>query len=205
MFTSGSEEVVERDTSPDVVLSNTLGDGIDIEVYDSATATLLMTIPGGTSAAVPKILENGQPAPATGNSPLAHIPLAVDVWFTGKFGEERMPLYHLPFNINKPRTFNLQPRPFTALPSSSLSPALMALAMKSASTSASVSASAGAGTGTGTGTGTQSRQPSSSSTSTSTTFPTGSPPRKAILLEPIIEEAFENCRYDPITGRYRIV
>jgi hypothetical protein len=161
----------EREIVPDVVLQNSLGDGIDIEVFDSVSGSLLMRVPGGTCIPVPKVGDSAfRPV---GGSPLAQVPQSVDVWFLGKFGEERMPIYHLPFNVNKPKTYNLQPRELSEK-TEYLPPAVM-------------STPPGA----------------SRSRSESAVSPSSPTKRQQVILEPIIEETYENSRYDPITGRWR--
>ena len=136
-----SEEDAERQNVPDVLISNSLGSGIDFDLYDSATNSKLMTVKDGEVKAV--VHFNRQ---LNAN----HISSLVDVRFLGEFGEQREHLLQLPFNINRPKICNLH----------YCSPE---------------------------------------------DIPSGSPKVKKMrptVLEPIVEEVFENARYDPITARY---
>ena len=133
--------VAEREDVPDVVINNTLGPDIVLDICDSATTMKLMTIQGLESKAVPRapIDYVGGPTLTPGSTSTAaagtgsasgstgpHPPLTarkacdvhsvVDIHFAGQFGEERLPLLHLPFNITRPRTYNLLPRPLPEEP-----------------------------------------------------------------------------------------
>lgn len=135
------DETVERELVPDIVVDNLLGDSLDMELSDSASGEKLLTLAAGESAAVPRVKDVGNHASTSG------MPSAVNIHFTGAFGEERFPLYNLPFNINKPRAYHLQTRV----------------------------------------------APSSGSANS----------RQMIVIEPIVEEVYENSRYDPMAGRWR--
>ena len=149
-----SSDIVEREEISDVLIHNTLGFGIELDIYDSASGVLIMNLKGIDSKPVPRLQIPGKKRNFTG--PIRNIPSVVDLHFRG--GVERQPLHHIPFNINKPRAYNLHP----------------CLGVVDTSVeSCSVS-------------GKRRSVPHT-------------PP---ILIEPIEEEVFENCRYDLIIGRY---
>lgn len=139
----------------DVIINNSLGSGIDIEVYDSASSEILLTLKDGEATGIPclrtKKDNSLKSAAASGFTAIS----AVDIHFLGEFGKERLDLHHLPFNVNKPHTYSIQPR-----------------------------GSAGVGVGGVSGLGLGQAHP-------------------LVVLEPIVEEVFENSRYDPITIRWR--
>ena len=146
-----TSDIVEREEISDVLIHNTLGFGIELDIYDSASGVLIMDLKGLDSKPVPRLQIPDKKRNFTGS--VRNIPTVVDVHF--RAGVERQPLHHIPFNINKPRAYNLHP-------------CLIDTTVESCSVSGK-----------------------------SRSVP-HSPP---ILLEPIVEEVFENCRYDLIIGR----
>ena len=151
-----SSDIVEREEISDVLIHNTLGLGIELDIYDSASGVLIMDLKGIDSKPVPRLQIPGKKRNFTG--PVRNIPSVVDLHFRG--GVERQPLHHIPFNINKPRPYNLHP--------------CVGLV----------------------GTSVETCSASDKRRSVPHTPP--------ILLEPIEEEVFENCRYDLIIGRYEL-
>jgi hypothetical protein len=100
-----TNDIVEREEVSDVFIVNTLGSGIELDIYDSATGVLIMDLKGYDSKPVPRLQIPGKKRNLTG--PVRNIPSVVDVHFSA--GVERLPLHHVPFNINKPRAYNLHP------------------------------------------------------------------------------------------------
>ena len=100
-----TNDIVEREEVSDVFIVNTLGSGIELDIYDSATGVLIMDLKGYDSKPVPRLQIPGKKRNLTG--PVRNIPSVVDVHF--RAGVERLPLHHVPFNINKPRAYNLHP------------------------------------------------------------------------------------------------
>lgn len=137
-----------RDAVPEITLHNLLGDEIHLAIRECGSGNLLMTLPGGSSQAVPKITNISGHKTWIQRS---HMPSAVDLEFQSGFGGLRKPIHHLPFNIHGTRMYNIQ------------------CDMKAAA------AVAGSNQNT----------------------------LSQIALEPIVEELYENARYDPITGRWR--
>eukprot|EP01034_Spumella_vulgaris_P021564 gene21564-27602_t len=155
------DELVERSTITDIVVHNSLGAGEEaVQLWDSGTKTLLMTLEGGQSG----VVSNVQDLDKKSWIKSLHLPSAVDVHFLGQLKSERMPLFHLPFNINKPMAFNLQP---LHAASPNISP---------------------------------SKAPNGTETSVSVARRSST---RAVVVEPILEEVFENNRYDPLAGRWR--
>lgn len=142
----------QRMDVPDMLLCNSLGDGIAFDVYDSATHTKLVSLSNLEMKAVPNVQSQAN---------MNHISSMADVVFTGNFGIQREPLRQLPFNINRPRVCNLQNLQSAQGKSSS-----GVYDEKTQSQKVSIAASA--------------------------------------VLEPIVEEAYENARYDPLTTRYAL-
>ena len=169
-----------REEVPDVVINNALGPDIPVDVYDAATTVKLLTVAGNESKAVPKVAADAG-AGAAPHTRRGDIHSVVDVHFGGRFGEERLPLHHLPFNISKPRTYNLIPRP---LPGEE--------EVAAAATAAAVAADASSATGSARGRAGSFR---AGAVATSKS--------RSVLLEPIVEEVYEYSRYDPITGKWR--
>jgi hypothetical protein len=107
LFRDHDDDSVEREQLPGVMMNNTLGSSIDIEVYDSTTSEILMSLKDGETKGIPclqtrKELKYGISGSSTSS--------AVDLHFLGEFGKERLDLHHLPFNVNKPHTYSIQPR-----------------------------------------------------------------------------------------------
>ena len=100
-----TNDIVEREEVSDVFIVNTLGFGIELDIYDSATGVLIMDLKGYDSKPVPRLQIPVKKRNLTG--PVRNIPSVVDVHFSA--GVERLPLHHVPFNINKPRAYNLHP------------------------------------------------------------------------------------------------
>lgn len=151
------EEVIERDNIPYVVVNNLLGHSIDIDIYDSSTNLKLLTLAGGQSGSLSRVYDRN----AKSCSANSHTPAVVDIYFTGKFGSERLPLYHLPLNTSKVRTYHLQPR-IDNLHDENLF--LFKNLVQNVITKKS---------------------------------------KRILMIEPIVEEVFENSRYDPITALWR--
>lgn len=137
------DDTTERELVPDIVLENCLGESLDTNISDSATGTHLLSLSAGQCAAIPRVKDASNKAYASAT----HMPSAVNIEFLGTFGSERLPLYNLPFNINKPRAYHLQTRD---------------------------------------------------------TDDADTPREKRmVVIEPIVEEVYENSRYDPMAGRWR--
>lgn len=151
------EEVIERENIPHVVVNNLLGDSIEIDIYDSSTNTKLLNLVGGQSGPLSRVSDRSARSWSTNS----HIPAVIDIYFAGKFGTERMPLYHLPLNITKARTYHLQPRVDNLKDENYV-------LFKNAGPNAITKKS-----------------------------------RRVFIIEPIVEEVFENSRYDPITALWR--
>ena len=151
------EEVIERENIPHIVVNNLLGQSIDIEIYDSSTNIKLLSLAGGQSGPLSRVNDRS----ARSWSSNTHTPAVIDIYFLGTFGTERMPLYHLPLNITKARTYHLQPR------IDNLNDENYVL-FKNAGQNAITKKS-----------------------------------RRVLIIEPIVEEVFENSRYDPITALWR--
>jgi hypothetical protein len=171
------DDIVDREEVPDVVINNTLGPDISFEVFDSATSVSLMTLNNNEIKAVPSLHDGGKASHRGGagrsffylENPIS----VVDIQFLGKFGDERLPLHHLPFNINKPRTYNLQPRPLIDSVEKIEGVLVKNEVDKFRVNGKEAMKSYVAGTCS-----------------------------RSVVLEPIVEEVYENSRYDPITGRY---
>jgi hypothetical protein len=126
----------------------------------------------------------------------------VDIHFTGQFGLERLPLLHLPFNINKPRTYNVQPRPLTTEEKeerketkekerkeekdSNYKPTLDLNSNIISNPDSNLISS-----------------PNSSSPKSKPKSSLNPDRFQCVILEPIVEEVYENLRYHPLTGRWR--
>lgn len=99
------DDTSEREELPGVMVNNTLGSSIGIEVYDSTTSEMLMSLKDGETKGLPclqtrKELKYGQAGSVTSS--------AIDLHFLGEFGKERLDLHHLPFNVNKPHTYRYE-------------------------------------------------------------------------------------------------
>lgn len=175
------DDVVEREEVPDVLINNTLGPEIGFEVFDSATNVSLMTLNSNEMKPVPFLQDGGKAFLRGGRSfsHLGNIPTVVDIHFLGQFGEERLPLHHLPFNINKPRTYNLQPRPH---PDSEVTEGVRLMRDP-----LPIDKLKGGRGSERERRGLKSYVPGTCS--------------RSVVLEPIVEEVYENSRYDPLTGR----
>lgn len=152
----------ESEVNSGVSVRNLLGDNIDIELFNSATKQSVMKLAAGELKKMPT-----EPTRGRKNwNKTFHIPSAVDLYFGGTLGEERMPLFHLPFTLNKPKPCILQPIVNLAhlLETSPHSPLARTLSV------------------------------------TATSYKKSS---AVIVLEPIVEEVYENSRYDPIQGAWR--
>jgi hypothetical protein len=103
------DDVAERDEVPDVLISNFLGSDTGLEIFDSSTGVAIMTLMGLESKPLPRVAGGGSRRRSVYS--LRNTPGVVDIHFTGVFGEQRLPLHHLPLNVSKPRAYNLQPRP----------------------------------------------------------------------------------------------
>jgi hypothetical protein len=103
------DDVAERDEVPDVLISNFLGSDTGLEIFDSSTGVAIMTLMGLESKPLPRVAGGGSRRRSIHS--LRNTPGVVDIHFTGVFGEQRLPLHHLPLNVSKPRAYNLQPRP----------------------------------------------------------------------------------------------
>lgn len=103
------DDVAERDEVPDVLISNFLGPDTGLEIFDSSTGVGIMTLVGLESKPLPRVAGGGSRRRSIYS--LRNTPGVVDIHFTGVFGEQRLPLHHLPLNVSKPRAYNLQPRP----------------------------------------------------------------------------------------------
>jgi hypothetical protein len=103
------DDVAERDEVPDVLISNFLGSDTGLEIFDSSTGVAIMTLSGLESKPLPRVAGGGTRKRSIYS--LRNTPGVVDIHFTGVFGEQRLPLHHLPLNVSKPRAYNLQPRP----------------------------------------------------------------------------------------------
>ena len=144
------DDATEREIVPDLVVDNLLGEPVGMTLHDSESGAELLTLDSGQSKAVPKIKAVSNKAFASAS----HLPTAINIHFSGSFGSERMPLYNLPLNINKPRAYHLQ----------------------------TVDADGEVGGG---GESDPQRV------------------KRVVVIEPIVEEVYENSRYDPISGRWR--
>ena len=151
------EEVIERENIPHVVVNNLLGHSIDIDIYDSTNNIKLLSLAGGQSGPLSRVNDRS----ARSWSTHSNTPAVIDIYFVGKFGSERMPLYHLPLNITKSRTYHLQPR-IDNLKDENY------VLFKNVGQNAITKKS----------------------------------PR-VLMIEPIVEEVFENSRYDPLTALWR--
>ena len=181
------DDMKEREEVPDVVIVNALGSDISFDIYDSATNTRMISLLENESRPLPRLAVNRKNGNNMKQSPgysysTKHTPTVVDIHFQGDFGNQRLPLHHLPLNINRPRAYNLQPR----LVGSKKEKGDSRSKDITLSTSASIPAS--------------SSSPSSSVRGTCSSVI--STYTSSVVLEPIVEEVYESARYDPIAGRY---
>ena len=183
------DDLKEREEVPDVLIINALGSDISFDIYDSASNICIMNLERNEAKPLPRLPVNRKNGNRSRNDiqsshSMKHTPTVVDIHFKGNFGDQRLPLRHLPFNVNKPRAYNLQPRPLDLKEvkfregmmrggGTSISPSPSSLSSSSASSSL--------------------KEASSNAISPFTC---------SVVLEPIVEEVFESSRYDPITGRY---
>jgi len=191
----GASRSIERSTMSDIEIHNLLGEGVDIELFNCANKSKLISLHGGQSGTINSSSSKSVVGSRKMNS--MDLPNSVDLHFMGPLKQERMPLFHLPMNANKPRAYNLQPTTNDDEDdddgddenedNKQLSSAIASLALPlSSSNSHNVSGK--------------------SSTTTSPVIHEHSEFRrsnKVHVIEPIVEEVFENSRYDPLTGWWR--
>lgn len=149
------------DSASNVQIWNNLGDDIDLEIMDSKSGRRLLYLPGTgeCKGVVRKLKESSSTKDRIEDwTNVSGLPSAVDVNFRGSLEGKRKPILHVPFNINKPKLYNLIP--------TDLSKQIDSL-------------------------------------NVSHTPGKDGKWNRMIILEPIVEETYENARYDPITGKWR--
>jgi len=164
---------IEREIVTEVVVENALGAPIELELYDSMSGQLLMTLPPGEALPMPKISDKG--SDGRRNGPM-HMPSAVNLHFCGAFGEQRASLRNLPLYVHKPRLYHLLPK--------SHSTALSNSKKHRINSNTNIAASATASTKE------ESKQAA------------GKDSNSVVFVEPVEEETFENMRYDPGKQRW---
>ena len=95
------DSCTHREEVPDILISNSLGPGIEFDVYDSATNKKVLSLKDMEAKPVPRV---------SNQTRLNHMISVADIVFTGPLGTQRDALRHLPFNINRPKICNLQIR-----------------------------------------------------------------------------------------------
>lgn len=221
------DDIAERENVPEVTVNNLLG--VPIDIFDSASNVRILKLGPIASAAVPEVAD----AHRLGFANPVHVPSAVDLHFAGKLGEDRMPLMHLPFNINKPRIHNLQHRDEeydegwgidrTKRRSPRESPGHLRSEECIQAEDSPTNSRSDQGTGTRRRTTSTGSGASSAASVTSEDLRTvnrtwknsdentkgmavPSDPRsrqRRIVIEPIVEEVFETNRYDPLNGVWK--
>lgn len=146
----------ERTSVAGICVHNQLGEDVVVELYDSASKRKLVALSGNQIGAISNLQDHAGKI----WSKALNLPSSVDLHFVGRFQSLRMPLFHLPLNVNKPKAYNLQP-----------------IAPRS-------------------GENTPDEKDEASSVWTTKAA-------KVYVIEPIVEEVFENSRYDPIMGCWR--
>lgn len=106
------EDVYERNAVPDLIIYNNLGPMLDIDIYHSVNKTKLLTLNGGKSCSFPREDDNSLHNSEYYNSKFSssNIPTLIDIYFKNKFGNNKLPLYHIPLNTNKQRSYNIHPK-----------------------------------------------------------------------------------------------
>jgi hypothetical protein len=106
------EDVYERNAVPDLIIYNKLGPMLDIDIYESVNKTKLLSLNGGKSGSFPRNDDNSLYDSEYNNSKFSssNIPSLIDIHFKNKFGNNKLPLYHIPLNTNKLRSYNIHPK-----------------------------------------------------------------------------------------------
>eukprot|EP01038_Epipyxis_sp_PR26KG_P007511 gene7511-10233_t len=186
------------DSVSDIVIYNLLGGGIDLEIFETRTKKLILTLYGSKQCSTLSSTESVQRVHSTsieyhdstqyhlrednkhvgfrslfgeslvGKTSSGGLPTAVDINFCGTLTDQRMPLRHLPFNLNKPKLYYVQPSSST-ISKLSESPKSESISSKCKSFNKSLLKSA----------------------------------HKVMVIEPIVEEVYENSRYDLVSGTWK--